>query len=74
MKEECVVFGILIVEGIPDEKGSLPLIHEKYWGMSDDLYLIENVLLKENKMLVPSILRPQVLEGLHAANQNVTGM
>ena len=42
--------------------------------MSDDLYLIENVLLKGNKMLVPSTLRPQVLKGLHAANQDATGM
>ena len=42
--------------------------------MKDKLYVIDNVPFKGPKMLIPKILRPEVLEGLHAANQGVTGM
>ena len=38
--------------------------------------LIDDIALRvgKRKMLIPSKLRPSVLEGLHAANQGVTGM
>ena len=72
--EECVALVRLIVDGFPEEKGSLPQTLQSYWGMRDELYVVENVPFKGKKMLVPSTLRPQVLEGLHAANQGVTGM
>ena len=72
--EECVALVRLIVDGFPDEKTVLPPALQKYWGMKEELYVVENVPFKGKKMLVPSTLRPQVLEGLHAANQGVTGM
>ena len=72
--EECVALVRIIVDGFPEEKTSLPPLLQKYWGMKEEMYVIENVPFKGRKMLVPSTLRPQVLEGLHAANQGVTGM
>ena len=72
--EECVALVRLIVDGFPDERSSLPTSLRVYWGMKDELYVIENVPFKGHKMLVPSDLRTRVPEGLHAANQGVTGM
>ena len=72
--EECVALNRLIADGFPGDKGSLPENLQRYWGMQDELYTIENVPFKGKKMLIPLELRPQVLEGLHAGNQGVTGM
>ena len=72
--EECVGLVRLIVDGFPTDKTLLPPNLQQYWTMKDDLYVIENVPFKGHKMLIPTDLRVQVLEGLHAANQGVTGM
>ena len=72
--EECVSLVQQIVEGFPACKADLPPILHKFWSMKDDLYVIESVPFKGRKMLIPAALRAQVLEGLHAANQGVTGM
>ena len=72
--EECVSLARQIIDGFPDDKRSLPQILQPYWGMRNDLYVIDMFPFKGKKMLIPSRLRPSVLEGLHAANQGVTGM
>ena len=60
--------------GFPTDKKLLPPDMQKFWGMREELYEIEGVPFKGKKMLIPQVLRPQVLDGLHAANQGVTGM
>ena len=74
LDDECISLVLQITDGFPDQKNSLPPMLQRYWGMRDDLYVIDGVPFKGRKMLIPSSLRPQVLEGLHAANQGVTGM
>ena len=74
LDEECLALVQLIVDGFPHDKKLLPPDLQKYWGMRDELYVIEGVPFKGKKMLIPLSLRPRVLEGLHAANQGVTGM
>ncbi len=72
--DECVGLSRVIIDGFPADKHDLPPILQPYWGMRDSLYVIDGVPFKGRKMLIPVSLRPQVLEGLHAANQGVTGM
>ena len=42
--------------------------------MKDNLYTISGIPFKSKNMLIPKILHPIVLEGLHAAHQAVNGM
>ena len=72
--EECASLNQLIADGFPGNKDALPANLQRYWSMQDELYTVENVPFKGHKMLISKILRPQVLEGLHAASQGVTGM
>ena len=74
MDEECLALNQLIIDGFPNDKTQLSPDMQRYWGMRDELYIINGVPFKGKKMLVPTLLRPQILEGLHAANQGVTGM
>ena len=72
--EECSSLTSYVVNGFPQNKADLPPLLQKYWSMKDDLHVIQSVPFKGRKMLIPSPLRARVLEGLHAANQGVTGM
>jgi hypothetical protein len=72
--EECVALVRQIIDGFPEDKNLLPPILLPYWGMRHELYVVDSVPFKGRKMLIPSRLRPFVLDGLHAANQGVTGM
>ena len=72
--EECVALARLILDGFPSDKALLPANLRSYFGMKDDLYLVDNVPFKGHKMLIPKYLRPSVLDGLHAGNQGVSGM
>ena len=72
--EECVSLVQLILDGFPSAKSSLPPYLQRYWGMREEMYVVDNVPFKGRKMLIPKRLRPQVLDGLHAANQGATGM
>lgn len=72
--EECVSLARQIIDGFPIDKSTVPPILQRYWNMKDSLYVIDGVPFKGRKMLIPSTLRPQVLDGLHAGNQGVTGM
>ena len=72
--EECVALVELIENGFPEKRNQLPSQLQRYWSMRDDLYTIEGVPFKDNKMLIPSSLRRIVLEGLHSAHQGVKGM
>ena len=72
--EECVLLVDCIINGFPDAREGLPPSLRCYWPMREELYVIDKVPFKGRKMLVPSALRGQVLEGLHSAHQGVTGM
>ena len=72
--EECVALVKLIEQGFPEKRNQLPANLRRYWSMKDELYTIEGVPFKDNKMLIPSSLRRVVLEGLHSAHQGVQGM
>ena len=72
--EECVSLARLIENGFPERRETLSPDLRRYWAMKDDLYLIDGVPFKDQKMLIPSPLRKIVLEGLHAAHQGVNGM
>ena len=42
--------------------------------MKEDIYVLEGVIFKENKMLIPQALRSSVVELLHEGHQGVNGM
>ena len=75
----CVRPGMLLThqhhhQRIYENKNELPPELGIYWPMRDDLFTIYSVPFKEKKMLIPKPLRPIVLEGLHAAHQDVSIM
>ena len=70
----CNDLNSIISHGFPHQKRDLPEHIRPFWAMRDDLYTIDGVPVKDGRILIPSSLRKEVLECLHAAHQGVTGM
>ena len=61
---ESQVIASAIAEGFP-EKNLLDEKVKPFWRMRDDLYIVDGVIFKDSKMLVPRSIRQIVLEALH---------
>ena len=72
--EECVTLLQHIQNGFPPSREALPDIIKRYWPMREELYAIQGVPFKDHKMLIPSTLRPQILEALHEGNQGINAI
>ena len=72
--EECQLLSQAISSGFPPSKNELPELIRRYWPVQDELYTICGVPLKDSRILIPRLLRAEVLECLHAAHQGVNGM
>ena len=72
--EECRVLADLVQNGFPKSRNELPSIARVFWPMREEMYCLEGVIIKGNKILIPRQLRAEVLESLHSAHQGVNGM
>ena len=63
-----------ISEGFPPDKKLLRLELREFFQHRDHLSQVDGVPLYKDRVIIPSALRPLVLETLHSAHQGVTGM
>ena len=56
---ECISLTNQIQQGFPHAREELPAVLRPYWTMKDNLYVVDNVPFKENKMLIPMMLKAQ---------------
>ncbi|XP_064468401.1 uncharacterized protein K02A2.6-like [Ornithodoros turicata] len=58
-------------EGWPDQK-TLPCEERRYAECSAELCVVEGLLFKGDRMVIPSLLRKEVLSNIHAGHQGVS--
>ena len=63
-----------IIAGFPDKKEELPDPLQPYWNVKEELSCIDGVVLYQNRIVVPRVLRSEILENLHSAHQGSAGM
>ena len=63
----------LIHEGLPESKGYLPEKLGEFWEYRKKLFVFDNVVLMQDRVVIPP-LRKQVLLALYSAHQGVSGM
>ena len=63
-----------VKSGFPQKVADLPLPLQPYWPCKDKLYIVDDVLMYENRVLIPPTLRAEISDSLHSAHQGVTGM
>ena len=64
----------LICSGFPSNSRELSLELRPYHRISSSLCTIDGVILTGSRIVVPSVLRPEILQALHAAHQGVSSM
>ena len=70
----CIQLREIIESGFPISRKELPEELRVFFPLRDELFVIENVIFKDRKMLIPKKLRPIIMDGLHASHQGVSGM
>jgi len=60
--------------GFPENLPDHPKTLKPYWKYKDAFYITDGVLMYNDRIVVPSSLRQQVLSTLHAAHQGVSSM
>ncbi|QQP37681.1 Transposon Tf2-6 polyprotein [Caligus rogercresseyi] len=60
----------VIVDGFPEHKANLDTELRDYWGIRDKLSIVDGLIMYgSNRIVIPTSLRRQVLDELHAAHQ-----
>ena len=63
-----------IEQGFPERRQDLPPQLREYHQFREHLYSCDHVVLYKGRVVIPTELRPEVLQALHAAHQGVTTM
>lgn len=63
--EEWKMLGRYINEGWPNQKSLVPSIIKQYYNSADELTIIQGLIFKGMKLVVPERLRPAMLKKIH---------
>ena len=63
-----------IEEGTPTDKNMLPPAIREYHQYLQDLSVVDGVVCRGERLIIPTSLRPSCLTALHAAHQGTSGM
>ncbi len=61
-----------IITGWPNSMQDLPVMLHPYWCFQDELTVLDGLIMKGNRVIVPASMRPETLECLHDAHQGLT--
>ena len=64
----------LLITGFPSDARTLPAPIRPYHPFSSSLYELDGVLMMSERIVMPTTLRPAILELLHAAHQGIDRM
>ena len=57
-----------VLSGWPDTKRETPVKIREYWHCREEISEIDGILLKNEKIVIPSSFRPEMLEKIHAGH------
>ena len=60
--------------GFPDSKDQLQDDLKPYWQHCDDLFVTDGIVMYQDRVVIPTDLRPEILRHLHSAHQGTTAM
>ena len=60
-----------IKSGWPETKSCTPASIQVYWNVRDELSEVESVILKNDRILVPSSMRKEMLQRIHQGHMGI---
>ena len=74
-KDEVLCTIMSFVEsGFPTDRSEMPPASLNFWEYRNELFVYDDVLIKEDRVVIPANLQTEVLDNLHAAHQGCTSM
>ena len=70
--EECRQLQVYIAQGWPDNKLDLPIDIQKYWAYHPYITNLDNIVMYNDRLLIPKLLRQEMLQKLHEGHQGIT--
>ena len=67
----CILLKTYCLQGWP-EKASLKSPYKAYHAVSNEISVNKNLLFRGNRLVIPSNLRPAILEKLHIGHLGIT--
>ena len=61
----------IINKGWPSHKGNLPSSLKPLWNYKEELAVVEGVVFKNDKILIPPSLRENVLRKIHQSHMGI---
>ena len=58
--------------GWPSSCKSLPAELRPFWGVHDDISVVDGLLMAGSRIIIPEVSRPQVLREIHEGHQGIT--
>ena len=62
----------LVKSGWPKRRRSLELVIRPYWGMRNDISIVDDLLMAGSRIIIPQSSRSQVLQEIHEGHQGET--
>jgi len=62
----------VVLTGWPTSKKLLDYRVQPYWNFRDEISVVDNLLFKTHKLIVPESLRPDMLDKIHEAHLGIT--
>ena len=59
----------VVLGGRPSQKSEVPEQIRAYWDFRDEISVYNGVLFKSHKVIVPELLRPELLQKVHKARR-----
>ena len=59
----------VVLGGWPSQKSEVPEQIRAYWDFRDEISVYDGVLFKSHQVIVPALLRPELLQKIHKAHQ-----
>ncbi|XP_033725286.1 uncharacterized protein K02A2.6-like [Pecten maximus] len=61
----------VILSGWPDTKEEVPVTIREYWNFRDELAVHNRILFKESRVVIPKLLRKEMLTRIHSSHQGI---
>ena len=63
-----------VIDGFPENSASLPTSLQCFWRFRDSLLVVDDVILFDDRVVIPTSLRSEVCKILHSAHQGTNSM
>ena len=60
-----------IVVGWPEHRDQVPMQIREYWNYRDELTLHNGVLFKNQRVIIPKAMRPELISRIHSSHLGI---